>query len=1331
MVDYFAPRGGYAQQPAFLPPEPEMTQEERQSVLGLMYESSLGGLGYIGKLLDKTFGGRAVRGLLGGRPEELLSILPLSDTLGITDDANTVQGTDLLADAGLITRGDNGFLNTVAGLGVEMALDPSTYLGIGPLTKAGQAAAKAGTATKGLAAGIRAGERGLVGFGLPFQRPAEELIFGTGEGAARAVDTAGTYARAAVSKPLDLAQWAAGPTEGIFGVNPVAKAREVGAATGRAVGALFDPAKQGAYSAPGQDIAENTYTSTLKQYGKPGKELFGDVAETVTTLGQKYGPEAQQDILRAMTLGIELPNDITPFVKRLDDEFERTVKGVIEDPTAMTPQQIADAKSKLGFAPAKSAVAPGPVSPASSIRDAVAQAVGGRMADKGDGIYEVAHGGRYIEVTPVSSDRAAISFGILDDEPGVRAVGPAKAAGLGLNKGTKAIFDDLKAIATEMKAAGKSIEYDVLPVVGKGGRSSRGDVYDRLLEGIGFEKVQAGDSTKSTVWSPKKAVPQIEFETVAGTQGHWANAAPNGPGNFVPHSPAVQAKIDAAAAARDDLLNRLQLGQQYRQQNDPTALLAKHLSPDELLVVQGKMDAARQFLDTAMDERTRKGIKSAELQDVINYLPRQKQSLGRGEGEGFINFLKRRSSEGSAASDPTQIRRMDALRNLPGGTDQWEQIVADPALRSLAPDAKEARLREILSGTTDPVKSSPVWEQAKEMRGLLDSLDPRYGQDGQKYFTPDTALVLKQYGEGFAKKMAITESVYDGATRFSLTKAELDAKGGQGVRVGDLLDRIGADSPSKAKQVWEPIASKLGVPLKDVADRYVPADVASDMMRMGVAWKTPEALAPVVQAYDMALNMFKTGVTSVFPSFYVRNLMGGLFNSWRGDGLGIKSMSDTQAVLRGGLLSPETTADLAAKLPQYFKGKTPEQATAEFKKLALGYGVAFGREGQVSGDLLGGGDRLLPYQLPDNTKGAAKPLKDVASDFASVLKPQADLKAQGYGTARQYLDPTAIEGVGASENVNRFVAAGRAVGRQSEDFLRGSHFLEKMKQGFKPEVAAEEVAKYHIDYGNLTQFEKNVMKRLAPWYSFTRRNLPPILEDLVSQPAKIAQTTRAITGARDPDQFTPQYIAEGASFPLGESGPGTNRFISSFGLPVEDEAIKTLGSALSGDYRRVLQQVGGMGLPYLKAPAEIAFDTQLYSGRRLSDLEPSKVASLGGMLPDQAAQLATQFVANTPFARGVSTIDRFLDSRKGVAATGLNALTGLRVSDVDTERARLAAERQMLQDLLRPSNRTRVREEVYVPKDQLDKLTPDERFIYEMMKGVQRDAQQFAKRPRE
>jgi hypothetical protein len=118
-------------------------------------ETSLGGLAYIGKLADKTFGGRAVRGLLGGKPQEALSVLPFSDTLGLTNERDTVQGTDLLSQAGLVTRGDDSWENMLAGFGAEVALDPSTYLGIGPVTKAGMLAKKAGALPRGFASKLR------------------------------------------------------------------------------------------------------------------------------------------------------------------------------------------------------------------------------------------------------------------------------------------------------------------------------------------------------------------------------------------------------------------------------------------------------------------------------------------------------------------------------------------------------------------------------------------------------------------------------------------------------------------------------------------------------------------------------------------------------------------------------------------------------------------------------------------------------------------------------------------------------------------------------------------------------------------------------------------------------------------------------------------------------------------------------------------------------------------------------------------------------------------------------------------------------------------------
>jgi hypothetical protein len=87
----------------------------------------LSALGYVGDVLDKP--GRAVRGLLGGRPEEAAAIVPFSDSMGLTDRANRVSGSDLLRNMG-IDAGD-GIGGTLAGIGVELATDPLTWGGAG------------------------------------------------------------------------------------------------------------------------------------------------------------------------------------------------------------------------------------------------------------------------------------------------------------------------------------------------------------------------------------------------------------------------------------------------------------------------------------------------------------------------------------------------------------------------------------------------------------------------------------------------------------------------------------------------------------------------------------------------------------------------------------------------------------------------------------------------------------------------------------------------------------------------------------------------------------------------------------------------------------------------------------------------------------------------------------------------------------------------------------------------------------------------------------------------------------------------------------------------
>lgn len=107
-----------------------------------MIDSLLSALGYAGEAIDKP--GRAIRGLLAGRPDEAAAAIPFSDSLGLTDQSRSTSGKDLLSALGL-DLGD-GIGADAAGFGAEVATDPLTFLGAGAGVRLGRAAERAAVA---------------------------------------------------------------------------------------------------------------------------------------------------------------------------------------------------------------------------------------------------------------------------------------------------------------------------------------------------------------------------------------------------------------------------------------------------------------------------------------------------------------------------------------------------------------------------------------------------------------------------------------------------------------------------------------------------------------------------------------------------------------------------------------------------------------------------------------------------------------------------------------------------------------------------------------------------------------------------------------------------------------------------------------------------------------------------------------------------------------------------------------------------------------------------------------------------------------------------------
>ena len=80
-----------------------------------------------------------------------------------------------------------------------------------------------------------------------------------------------------------------------------------------------------------------------------------------------------------------------------------------------------------------------------------------------------------------------------------------------------------------------------------------------------------------------------------------------------------------------------------------------------------------------------------------------------------------------------------------------------------------------------------------------------------------------------------------------------------------------------------------------------------------------------------------------------------------------------------------------------------------------------------------------------------------------------------------------------------------------ENFFRMQGFISFIKQGYRPEEAAKLVEKAFFDYNHgLAAFERQVIRRIIPFYSYQRFVAPLIGNMLVHEPGKLQNTRRIV-----------------------------------------------------------------------------------------------------------------------------------------------------------------------------------------------------------------------------
>lgn len=466
-----------------------------------------------------------------------------------------------------------------------------------------------------------------------------------------------------------------------------------------------------------------------------------------------------------------------------------------------------------------------------------------------------------------------------------------------------------------------------------------------------------------------------------------------------------------------------------------------------------------------------------------------------------------------------------------------------------------------------------------------------------------------------------------------------------------IIDKTGFHSGKDLLRfypTYDDAGKKLIAVTKQKAIYQMPKDAADYMAKVNRVFGDDEATRGVLRLYDKVLNLWKGSVTSYFPAFHFRNEIGNIFNNWVA---GVNNPFDyfkAKDLMKGtGELTPE------------FKKIFPQAKTFEEARDLLGK-IGVTSQGQFSVESGGSAEKLLTDLVPGLT-------------FAKAAN------------------------------------APRAAGTFLEDNARIAHFLNKLGKGETVGDAAKSVNKFLFDYSDLSNFEREVMKRIFPFYTFTRKNIPLQIEQIFKQPVKYAKLTDALEALRtgdltpDEEKYMPDYIKDTLGISFGKSAEGMPQILAGLNLPLED--LSKLGTPLTAAV--------GMVHPLAKAPFELASGTSFFYGKPIKDTSSYNattnfIGSIPGLKQYLKAEPAISktgtkyyrvdpermYVLKSLLGRFVTTGEKLTDARKNLLTNAITGLTGVKVyaPDIDKEK-----ERQII-EMLKELGLVKTFSKDYVPK---------------------------------
>lgn len=352
---------------------------------------------------------------------------------------------------------------------------------------------------------------------------------------------------------------------------------------------------------------------------------------------------------------------------------------------------------------------------------------------------------------------------------------------------------------------------------------------------------------------------------------------------------------------------------------------------------------------------------------------------------------------------------------------------------------------------------------------------------------------------------------------------------------------------------WQKLSRKI-----DGEQHHFSPELHEAMTRVEKTFRDEADMEKIIGAWDRATAKWKIGVTSVNPGYRVRNTLSDIWNMYIA---GVPTWAIPVYAAQAAKFQT-TVARIERKVAENNGLYRPTAA----ERKVLNQLIEVHSQGIMSG-LFFGDVQLVARQLAQGNKA-----KDafVTGHF-----------------------------------IRSFTTAMGTMNRHGENWGRLIHYLYRRNyEKLGASDAAAWVKRAHFDYTELTAVEKEKFKKVMPFYTWTRKNIPYQLVQMASRPGKYATFPKAVNmfqdmaedehGPMEQPGLMPEWMEERMAFQIPFFGENT------MSLPMIG-VTDLMKADPSRGVKELAQDWMGMVTPGFKIPVEIASGRSMLTGQELDD----------------------------------------------------------------------------------------------------------------------------------